>query len=152
MTMPEFVELVRRETRLSERLRAAGYSTSLLDSLVRRALAAAADGLDLRAWMAHEMADIGQPPEELPSHANAIQLLTCQKSKGLEWPVVICFGLARKIGQGGRNESYPKCADLPGATVRVLLSSASYSKELKESAAQERDGELRRFLYVTMTR
>ncbi len=153
VTLPEIFDLVVRETDLAARMRAAGHPTQMLEALRVQAMQAAAEGISLRDWLAAQIAVLDEPPDEMPAEADAIQFLTSQKAKGLEWPVVILLGLGRKIGEGGKSEEYPRLYEPRGETLRVIFAKPDDDDDsIKRARDQERDEELQRFLYVSMTR
>ncbi len=153
VTLPEIFDLVVRETALAARMQAVGQPTQMLDALRVQAMQAAADGMSLRDWLRLQIGELDQPPDEMPAESDAIQFLTCQKAKGLEWPVVILLGLGRKIGEGGKGEEYPRLSDRRGVPLRAIFAKLpDEDGSLKLARDRERDEELQRFLYVSMTR
>ena len=153
VTLPEIFDLVVRETDLAARMQAAGHPTQMLEALRVQAMQAAAEGISLRDWLAAQIAVLEEPPDEMPAESDAIHFLTSQKAKGLEWPVVILLGLGRKIGEGGKSEEYPRLYEPRGETLRAIFAKPiDDDGSLKLARDRERDEELQRFLYVSMTR
>ncbi len=153
VTLPEIFDLVVQKAALTARMQAVGHSTQMLDALRVQAMQAAADGMSLRDWLRLQIGELDQPPDEMPAESDAIQFLTCQKAKGLEWPVVILLGLGRKIGEGGKNEEYPRLSDRRGVPLRAIFAKLpDEDGSLKLARDRERDEEFQRFLYVSMTR
>ena len=138
--LPAFVEEVLSATALEARLEAlppdalGGLSPALALRELRAAAAqAACDGANLREWARGLASALSRETGGLPAEADAIELVSAQKSKGLEWPVVVAVGLGRGIGE--RRDAY-----------------STDEEEDKESRQARRDAEWRRFLYVTLTR
>lgn len=96
-----------------------------------------------------------EPEAETDCEAGeSVKILTIHKSKGLEFPIVIIPDLHRKFGARSRLAAFDRQAGLgikyPG-TGGVMEVSASYRKISNREAALEK-GELKRLLYVAMTR
>jgi len=77
-----------------------------------------------------------------------MSLLTCQKAKGLEWPVVIPLGLARSIKEA--TAEYPRIEE-SAEEITVHVSNVTVSKEDNGRDTARRE-ELQRVFYVTLTR
>ncbi|MGA2051974.1 MAG: UvrD-helicase domain-containing protein [Opitutales bacterium] len=154
------VALVVFEIRLRERLETLPEATAggaALDALLNQAAQADARG--------ETLADFAQAlrrgPEETTEPAaqpGELQLLTCHKAKGLEWPVVILFGLFRK--PGFPSAKYPrwlpaaKAGEAPGCLYdKGHAEAASTAGSLwKFNLEQAQRAEFERLLYVAMTR
>ncbi len=145
-----FDDLV-RATQLEGRLRALGYSSDSLQSLRADALAAECAGISMRSWVRTMLASLDQPPAEPTESVNAITFLTCQKAKGLEWPVVLLLGFGRPLREGGMNESFPRIGRNAGGEIVVQLQ-ADQGEVAKAEANLVRNEQWQRFVYVTMTR
>jgi len=162
-----FVERVEAEGEPLERfahelVQAAGLAAKVrqvdpsggLNGELERLLAQAAEtglaGAGPRAWLGDLLAGLesgrpaGKPSDE------TINLLTCHSAKGLEWPVVIPIGLWREIGK--REETGLRLLPDESGASRVYFDAASLPDMTKESRERERQRELVRLLYVTLTR
>jgi superfamily I DNA/RNA helicase len=76
-------------------------------------------------------------------------MLTSQKAKGSEWPVVIPLGLARSIRQP--TPEYPRIEE-SAEEITVHISNVTVRKEDNEPRDLARREELQRIFYVTLTR
>lgn len=91
------------------------------------------------------------PRETETTQRHALQLMTCQKAKGLEWDAVIVPFLFRKIRSA--SPRYPQCWKEPGKQeLTVLLSGDDLDDDLKFAAKEADRQEFERLLYVTCTR
>lgn len=120
---------------------------------LERLLAGAAElglrGAGPREWERELLRGLDTDRPEGEERPEAINLLTSHSAKGLEWPVIIPFGLWRTIGrfpeEGLRmvlGESGP----------RVYFDRLSMPDIVRDSRERERQRELVRLLYVTLTR
>lgn len=149
-TLLRALDTVLDETQLRARLSAIGQPAESLSALRYAAATAGANGVPLREWVRGQVQLLESQPEEGSDDVDAVQLLTTQKSKGLEWPMVVLFGLARTIGE--RHEQVPFRWDIAaGAPPGIRLPGQKDAGEKSERVAR-RDAELRRFVYVAMTR
>jgi len=82
---------------------------------------------------------------ELPEGGEGVQLLTVHAAKGLEWPVVAVFDLARH--EGGRSE--PVLVGLDG---EVALEGTEGYQNLRRTLARAQEEESLRLLYVALSR
>jgi ATP-dependent exoDNAse (exonuclease V) beta subunit len=137
------------ETCLAERIQAANGEPEFLQDFVRSALAAEMDGLDVLAWLELLKRDLEKEPPQAVAGANEIQFLTCQKAKGLEWPVVLALGFGRKIGF--KTPTYPRM-EKSGERLQIHFNGLTKDEESKNAAESARDEELQRLFYVMMTR
>ncbi len=137
--------------RLEARLSALGYATDHLHLLRAQALDAECAGMSTRAWVRALVASLSQPPAEVTDSVNAVTFLTCQKAKGLEWPVVLLLGFGRPLRKGGKAESFPRLAQASRGQPEVQLHAEKDSADKGEERATNA-AEWQRFLYVTMTR
>lgn len=89
-----------------------------------------------------------QNTETVP-RSGAIQLISCNKAKGLEWDCVILPYLAREIRSGGN--TYPKIRSRRNSRASVILDSfwAPQNAEPWQDAGRQND---QRLLYVSLTR
>ena len=157
------VALLVSETQLHERLArlpdepSPGARAAALDALLNQAAVADARGdtlADFARALRHgpeeATAPVGRPGE--------VQVLTCYKAKGLEWPVVILFGMFRE--PGFPTAKYPQW--LPPAQ-RGAAPECLWDKAHAEAAStggnrwrqileQARQAEFERLLYVVATR
>jgi len=82
---------------------------------------------------------------------DAIQIMTCQKAKGLEWDAVIVPFFFRRIRAG--NSHYPFCTHKPGTNeTEIFLSADDADEDVKDRTKTIQRQELERLLYVTCTR
>ena len=148
-TLSRYVDLVLEKTALAERLQAVGEAGDALHALRARALRAECDGQTLRAWV-HSLVDaLEEPVPPASGAADAVQLLTCLKAKGLEWPVVIPLAMGCEIRE--RTRSYPRL-ERQGGRTEVHFSSATAGADQKAARSRRRAEEFQRMLYVTLTR
>ena len=138
-------------TCLEERLGALGCASTTIHLLRAQAIAAECAGMSTRAWVRTLVASLSQPPAEVTDSVNAVTFLTCQKAKGLEWPVVLLLGFGRPLRKGGKAESFPRLTPDRGGHPVVQLHSEKDAAEKDEERAANA-AEWQRFLYVTMTR
>lgn len=126
-------------------------STRMLGVLRGRASQAEAMGVGWRE-LAEELASEGEMnmPEVLPSEGrDGIVLMTCQKAKGQEWPVVILPGLSRPIWPAGRQD---KVIELLGAACKLKGVSTSDWEQALAARGLAEDQQMRRTYYVACTR
>ena len=97
LSLGQYVDHVLHETRLAARLTAIGQRNDALQRLRLEALRAEIAGVPLRAWVAQLVRNLRRPAPQIAGVEDEIPLLTSQKAKGQEWPVVIPLGLARSI-------------------------------------------------------
>jgi ATP-dependent exoDNAse (exonuclease V) beta subunit len=127
-----------------------GGAEAELERLAARAARLGQDGGGPRQWLRdlllfrEEGRPAGKPTDD------AINLLTAHSAKGLEWPVVIPFGLWRPLRSRPETGLRLLAGDEPGA--RMFFDSASVPPETDEARRRERLRELTRLLYVTFTR
>lgn len=144
-------------TSLRERLRALPAETpsaeldrEVDDLLIFAAMMESEDGL-LRDLARHLKDGFDRPRESETTQRNALQLMTCQKAKGLEWDAVIVPFLFRHIRSA--SPRYPLCWKEPGkAEPLVLLSGDDVDDDLKFVTKEAERQEFERLFYVTCTR
>ena len=93
--------------------------------------------------------DLRRPLPQIAGAADEIQLLTCQKAKGLEWPVVIPLGIARAIKSG--TVEYPRIEESADG-IAVHISKITVIDEEKTARDLALREEMQRLFYVTLTR
>ena len=94
---------------------------------------------------------LDKPIQEQSTDANSITFLTCHKSKGLEWPVVIPIGLSCPIHEA--SPVYPQILrDGLGGTARIHFNKLTVDSDFLELARRKKAEEYQRLLYVTLTR
>ncbi len=83
------------------------------------------------------------------SDDNAVQIMTVHASKGLEFPVVIAVGLHTRP-----NDRRPSALDDPeeGRTIMVPTKDVWPDPQFDDRVRSEVDGEMRRLIYVAVTR
>lgn len=119
------LDAISARLRLPGRLETVHARTDALAVLREKAALVCHTGEPWRNWARDQVAELEQQPPELPPLSDGVELIGAQKAKGLQWKVVIALGLGQGIAElGGTPEE-----ERPG-----------------------RDAELRRFLYVTLTR
>jgi len=157
------VALLATEIQLRERLArlpeepAPGARSAALDALLNQAAVADARG--------DTLADFARALRRGPEEATApvarpgeVQVLTCHKAKGLEWPVVILFGMFRE--PGFPTAKYPqwlppaKAGEAPGclwdkAHAEAASAGGNPWRQILDEAQQ---AEFERLLYVVATR
>ena len=128
--------------------------------LLHRAAAAEQLGVTaLRGWLAKRIADSeGDRPEDertrrLDSDAEAVQVLTIHRSKGLEFPVVYCPFLwePSPVPRDPEPVSYHDPATGFRHTIDVGLEGRAWNAHVRRSRAEQR-GEDLRLAYVALTR
>ena len=148
-TLSRYVDFVLRRTALAARLEVIGEPPGCLDLFRSRALRAECAGVTLRVWVRSLVAALHDPMPGQPDGPDAIQFLTCQKAKGLEWAVVIPVGMRREIRS--RQEQFPRVERQDGGTV-IHFSSVTVDGDRKKARADRAAEEYQRMLYVTLTR
>lgn len=143
-TVRELVESIR----LEERLCAVDEETDGLARFYKSVEEASASGWTLMDWLEFEKHKLEESSPPIAT-MGGVDLISCHKSKGLEWPVVILVGMWRKIYQ--KPPSYPS-VHRQGDQIRVLVNSESAGADWKNRMDQLREEELQRLLYVAMTR
>jgi ATP-dependent exoDNAse (exonuclease V) beta subunit len=121
-----------------------------LDRLLARAAELAREGAGPRAWLADLLRTLDARRAAGRPARDAINLMTCHSSKGLEWPVVIPVGLARTIkflSAGGL-----RILPGPAGSTRLVLGSQGIDAETREGQKRAQRRDLVRLLYVTLTR
>ena len=134
----------------AQRVDASGGLAAELERLLAGAAELGVDGAGPRTWRRELLAKLesGRPAGK-PSE-DALNLLTAHSAKGLEWPVVIPLGLWREIGK--RTETGLRLLPDEAGSPRVFFDGASLSPAIRDSRERERQRELVRLLYVTLTR
>ncbi|MCI1208156.1 MAG: UvrD-helicase domain-containing protein [Treponema sp.] len=93
--------------------------------------------------------DISYPVER----PGAVHIMTIHKSKGLEFPVVFIVNVNKKRKTGTRNTDYVFCSE--DGTISLNTGSGRlnyFFRKQKEEHERKNDAELRRLLYVAVTR
>ena len=153
----EAVELIVNETQLRERLLLLpatefGDLARELDALRAQAAEAEANGTLLAEFAKHLRDEFTNARSvRFAADDNAIQLITSQKAKGLEWPCVIVPFLGREMRPP--YPPYPQLVKTPQTgEIFIALGKEDKSKELKDAIEREQHHELERLLYVATTR
>jgi ATP-dependent exoDNAse (exonuclease V) beta subunit len=149
LSLAQYVDLVLDATRLAARLEAIGQRNDALPRLRLEALRAEIAGMPVRAWVAQLVRNLRRPAPQLAGADDEIPLLTSQKAKGSEWPVVIPLGLARSIRQPPTE--YPLIEE-SAEEIAVHISNVTVDKEASEPRERARREENQRLFYVTLTR
>ncbi|MDR1303826.1 MAG: UvrD-helicase domain-containing protein [Verrucomicrobiales bacterium] len=129
-------------TKLAGRIRASGGDPLPLAEFEHSARAADLDGLGWLDWLENLRRELEREPPPADGGAGEIQLLTCHKSKGLQWPVVVPIGFGS--GQRPPPVEYPQVGKVNGQWA------AHFDACTREPA--DTDDETRRLFYVTLTR
>ena len=148
-TLAQYVDRVLNVTRLAARLTAIGQRADALPRLRLEALRAEIAGAPLRAFVAQLVRNLRRPVAQIAEANEAIQLLTCQKAKGLEWPVVIPLGLSRPLLPP--RKEYP-CIEETAGEIAVHISNVTVDEDQKKPRELARREENQRLFYVTLTR
>ena len=150
------VQRIVTATFLRERLRTLptedfdGLDTEL-DILLESAATAEAEGATLEEFAELLRANFATEREARTPRPGAIQLITCQKAKGLEWDVVIVPFFSRRIHTD--EDDFPRIVTLPhDQHAFVAFSKADVPPEKKEALKQAQVREMERLLYVALTR
>jgi ATP-dependent helicase/nuclease subunit A len=148
-SLSSLVDHVLQIGHLKERITAVGEDPTPLDFLRHDAQVAEAEGKTLAAWIREQRMNLVKAPLLTPGNPDEIQLLTSQKSKGLEWPVVLVLGLGRVIGSP--KVSYP-LIERSGDRFQVHFNGMTSDEEAKEKLKSLKEQELQRLFYVMLTR
>jgi ATP-dependent exoDNAse (exonuclease V) beta subunit len=155
-TQPLFtaVTLLVRQTRLRERLESLPAEEvqrldEELDTLLAAAATAEADGSSIAQFAESLVLNFEAAREVQPASADAIQLITCHKAKGLEWQAVIVPFLARRIYPW--NERYPRLIKKADEIV-VALDREDIDDATQAAFRRTERQEMERLLYVALTR
>ena len=148
-TLSRYVGYVLKKTALAARLEVIGEPANCLDLFRAGALRAECAGVTLRAWVRSLVAALEDPASHQPDSPDAVQFLTCQKAKGLEWPVVIPLGMRCEIR--ARPEQFPRVERQDGRTV-IHFSKITVDPDRHAARTERAAEEFQRMLYVTFTR
>jgi ATP-dependent helicase/nuclease subunit A len=156
LPLRECVERVLQATSLRARLASLPDPDRLkfdevLDQLLTAASMAETDGCTLAQWAGELRIRFSEKQQEGTVQADAIQCITVQKAKGLQWDVIIVPFLCRPIRKSA--EGYPRLVrrsvlERPA----VFLKSGELPEELKEELKLLAKQENQRLLYVALTR
>jgi superfamily I DNA/RNA helicase len=149
MSLGQYVEHVLTRTCLAARLAAAGQRAEALGHLRQEAIRAELAGTPFRQFVAGLVRSLRRAAPQIGSLEDEIPLLTSQKAKGLEWPVVIPLGLARALRR--KTPEYP-CVEEDAEEIAVHISNVTVMKEDAEERLLPVREENQRIFYVTLTR
>ncbi len=135
---------------LPGRLASIGAGVEALDILSTEAAVAEEAGEGWVEFAQRLRSDYTSEGGEADPEPGKIQLLTCHKAKGLEWPVVILPFLFSPLGSP--NMSYPQPLAGPGGALTLALDSDHETGEAKTWQGRRDRHALERLLYVAMTR
>ena len=122
-----------------------------LDVLLESAATAEANGETLEEFADLLQANFATERDTSAPRAGAIQLITCQKAKGLEWDAVIVPFFARRIHTA--DEDFPRMIGAPHDPEAVVAFSKGNVPAEKKDALKRADAqEMERLLYVALTR
>src|SRR6202011_5534634 len=150
------VQRIVTATFLRERLRTLpaadfeGLDTEL-DVLLESAATAEAEGATLEEFAELLRANFATEREARTPRPGAIQLITCQKAKGLEWDAVIVPFFTRRIHTD--DDDFPRIVSLPhDQQAFVAFSKADVPPQKKDALKKAQVLEMERLLYVALTR
>ncbi len=122
-----------------------------LDVLLESAAMAEAEGATLEEFSELLRANFATEREARTPRADAIQLITCQKAKGLEWDAVIVPFFSRRIHTD--EDDFPRIVTAGhDCEVTVAFSKGDVPKEKKDVLKKAQGQEMERLLYVALTR
>lgn len=122
-----------------------------LGVLLQSAATAEAEGGTLEEFAELLRANFATEREGTAPRAGVIQLITCQKAKGLEWDTVIVPFFSRRIHTG--EEDFPRIITAPyDPQAMVAFSKGGVPAERKNALDQAHVQEMERLLYVALTR
>ena len=122
-----------------------------LDVLLESAATAEAQGATLEEFAELLRANFATEREARTPRPNAIQLITCQKAKGLEWDAVIVPFLSHRVHTD--DDNFPRIVAAPhDPHAFVAFSKADVPTEKKEAVKKAQVWEMERLLYVALTR
>jgi len=122
--------------------------TELLHKYEQENLSSPGSTLD---WFCGKITEAGSAEEEqlrLESDADAVNIVTIHKSKGLDYPIVFCPAMWKKA-ESSRNAYYMKYHDEDKSRVLSFEKSSNYVKDMYRS---ETLSENLRLVYVALTR
>lgn len=150
------VQRIVTATFLRERLRTLpaedfdGLDTEL-DVLLESAATAEAEDATLEEFAELLRANFATEREARTPRPGAIQLITSQKAKGLEWDTVVVPFFSRRIHTD--EDDFPRIVTLPhDEHAFVAFSKADVPPEKKEALKKAQVREMERLLYVALTR
>lgn len=122
-----------------------------LNVMLQTAATAEAEGATLEEFAELLRANFTAEREASAPRADAIQLITCQKAKGLEWDAVIVPFFSRRIHTG--DEDFPRIIAAPGDQQAIVaFSKGDIPAEKKDTLKKAQVQEMERLLYVALTR
>lgn len=126
-------------------------SQILIDNFITQSVIAETDRMSLSDWTHSLIEKMSDQIKSEPAKDGHIQLLSCHKAKGLEWDAVLLPFFSRPIGFALKN--YPQLFYLKGENRSLLAIDKHHEHEsYKIQAEREKEKELDRLLYVSMTR
>lgn len=125
--------------------------TTELNVLLQTAAKAEAGGATLEEFAELLRANLTTERETGIPRPGAIQLITCQKAKGLEWDAVIVPFLSRRIHTGDKD--FPRVIAAPGDQQAIVaFSKGDIPVGRKDTLKKAQVQEMERLLYVALTR
>jgi ATP-dependent helicase/nuclease subunit A len=122
-----------------------------LDVLLQTAATAEAEGATLEEFGELLRANFTTEREASAPRADAIQLITCQKAKGLEWDAVIVPFFSHPIYT--RDDDFPRIIAAPGDQQAIVaFNKADVPAEKKDTLKKAQVQEMERLMYVALTR
>jgi ATP-dependent exoDNAse (exonuclease V) beta subunit len=122
-----------------------------LDQLLQAAADAESIGATLEEFAELLRANFNTERESRSPRHGAIQLITCQKAKGLEWDAVIVPFFSRRVHTA--DENFPRIIVMPQSQrPMVAFCKADIPADAKDALKQVQRQEMERLLYVALTR
>jgi ATP-dependent helicase/nuclease subunit A len=124
---------------------------SELDVLLESSANAEANGSTLEEFAELLRANFASEREARTPRPNAIQLITCQKAKGLEWDAVVVPFFSRRVHTD--DDNFPRIVAVPhDEHAFVAFNKADVPPQKKEEVKKAQVLEMERLLYVALTR
>jgi ATP-dependent exoDNAse (exonuclease V) beta subunit len=122
-----------------------------LDVLLESAATAEAEGATLEELAELLRANFATEREARTPRTGAVQLITCQKAKGLEWDAVVVPFFSRRIHTD--DDNFPRFVTAGrDCEVMVAFSKGDVPTERKDAIKKAQGQEMERLLYVALTR
>jgi ATP-dependent exoDNAse (exonuclease V) beta subunit len=128
-----------------------GDLDSELDTLLEAAADAEAHGARAEEFAELLRANFATEQEASAPRPGLIQLITCQKAKGLEWDAVIVPFFSRRIHTA--DEDFPRVISASEkAEASVVFNQGHVPADIKQALKKSQKHEMERLLYVALTR
>jgi ATP-dependent exoDNAse (exonuclease V) beta subunit len=148
------VRMIVRQVRLHERLRDLPQRGFVpleqeLDRWILSAAKAEVDGFSLQQWAQTLQNEAESLVLSQPVQSDSLQLITCQKAKGLQWKAVIIPYFHRRIRRSAHAFSDQALAHHED---RYEAFAGNLDSDPKKNLLRRYDQEMQRILYVALTR